>query len=146
MDLDSRCGFDSGILYRLRLPQKVAEREISSAEEEAKRIINESIKVRRARREKLSAGKGRNTQSRSEYEREVKERRAELTKQERRRYQQKEENLDRKLDAVEKKNDVLSSKIAAVEAQQQEVALVKKSQLEMLEKISGFTVEEAKII
>ncbi len=103
--------------------------------------------MRRARREKLTLldrakeeihKAARNTSGRSR-------RRAELTKQERR-YQQKEENLDRKLDAVEKKNDVLSSKIAAVEAQQQEVALVKKSQLEMLEKISGFTVEEAKII
>lgn len=133
-------GFFIGFGYR----KKVAEREISSAEEEAKRIINESIKSAESKkREALLEAKEEIHKSRSEYEREVKERRAELTKQERR-YQQKEENLDRKLDAVEKKNDVLSSKIAAVEAQQQEVALVKKSQLEMLEKISGFTVEEAK--
>ena len=133
-------GFFIGFGYR----KKVAEREISSAEEEAKRIINESIKSAESKkREALLEAKEEIHKSRSEYEREVKERRAELTKQERR-YQQKEENLDRKLDAVEKKNDVLSSKIAAVEAQQQEVSLVKKSQLEMLEKISGFTVEEAK--
>ena len=133
-------GFFIGFGYR----KKVAEREISSAEEEAKRIINESIKSAESKkREALLEAKEEIHKSRSEYEREVKERRAELTKQERR-YQQKEENLDRKLDAVEKKNDVLSSKIAAVEAQQHEVALVKKSQLEMLEKISGFTVEEAK--
>ena len=133
-------GFFIGFGYR----KKVAEREISSAEEEAKRIINESIKSAESKkREALLEAKEEIHKSRSEYEREVKERRAELTKQERR-YQQKEENLDRKLDAVEKKNDVLCSKIAAVEAQQQEVALVKKSQLEMLEKISGFTVEEAK--
>lgn len=133
-------GFFIGFGYR----KKVAEREISSAEEEAKRIINESIKSAESKkREALLEAKEEIHKSRSEYEREVKERRAELTKQERR-YQQKEENLDRKLDAVEKKNDVLSSKIAAVEAQQQEVALVKKGQLEMLEKISGFTIEEAK--
>ena len=133
-------GFFIGFGYR----KKVAEREISSAEEEAKRIINESIKSAESKkREALLEAKEEIHKSRSEYEREVKERRAELTKQERR-YQQKEENLDRKLDAVEKKNDVLSSKIAAVEAQQQEVALVKKSQLELLEKISGFTIEEAK--
>ena len=129
-----------GINYR----KKVAEREIASAEEEAKRIINESIKSAESKkREALVEAKEEIHKSRSEYEREVKERRAELQKQERR-LQQKEENLDRKLDSVEKKNDTLSNKIAAVEAQQQEVALVKKSQLEMLEKISGFTIEEAK--
>ena len=105
-------GFFIGFGYR----KKVAEREISSAEEEAKRIINESIKSAESKkREALLEAKEEIHKSRSEYEREVKERRAELTKQERR-YQQKEENLDRKLDAVEKKNDVLSSKIAAVEA------------------------------
>jgi ribonuclease Y len=129
-----------GINYR----KKVAEREIASAEEEAKRIINESIKSAESKkREALVEAKEEIHKNRSEYEREVKERRADLQKQERR-LQQKEENLDRKLDAAEKKTDSLNGKIAAVEAQQQEVALVKKSQLEMLEKISGFTVEEAK--
>ena len=129
-----------GINYR----KKVAEREIASAEEEAKRIINESIKSAESKkREALVEAKEEIHKSRSEYEREVKELRAELQKQERR-LQLKEETLDRTLDSVEKKNDTLSNKIAAVEAQQQEVALVKKSQLEMLEKISGFTIEEAK--
>lgn len=132
--------FALGIYYR----KKIAEREITSAEEEAKRIINESIKSAESKkREALVEAKEEIHKSRSEYEREVKERRADLQKQERR-LQQKEENLDRKIDSVEKKSDTLNNKIAAVEAQQQEVALVKKSQLEMLEKISGFSVEEAK--
>jgi len=129
-----------GVLYR----KKVAEREIMSAEEEAKRIINESIKSAESKkREALVEAKEEIHKSRSEYEREVKERRSELQKQERR-LQQKEENLDRKIDSIEKKSDTLNNKIAAVENQQQEIALVKKSQLEMLEKISGFTVDEAK--
>ena len=81
--------------------------------------------------------------SRNEYEREVKERRAELSKQERR-LQQKEETLDRKNDTLEKKTEALNQKIAQAEAQQEEIRLVKKSQLEMLEKISGYTVDEAK--
>ena len=133
-------GFALGIVYR----KKVAEREIASAEEEAKRIINEAIKSAESKkREALVEAKEEIHKNRSEYEREVKERRAELSKQERR-LQQKEENLDRKIDSAEKKNETLSNKIAAVEAQQQEIATVKKSQLEMLEKISGFTVEEAK--
>ena len=81
--------------------------------------------------------------NRSEFEREEKLRRAEVQKQERR-LQQKEEALDRKTDALEKKSETLSQKISAVDSQQAEVQLIKKSQLEMLEKISGFSVDEAK--
>ena len=133
-------GFFLGITYR----KKVAEREITSAEEEAKRIINESIKsAENKKREALVEAKEEIHRNRAEYEREVKERRSELQKQERR-LQQKEENLDKKTDAVEKKNEILSAKIAAAEAHQQEIAQVKKAQLEMLEKISGLSVEDAK--
>ena len=133
-------GFVGGIFYR----KKVAEREISSAEDEAKRIINEAIKSAESKkREALVEAKEEIHRNRSEFEREEKTRRAELQKQERR-LQQKEENLDRKTDSLEKKTETLNSKIAAVDAQQQEVSLIKKSQLEMLEKISGFTCEEAK--
>ena len=133
-------GFVLGIVYR----KSVSEREIGSAEEEAKRIINESIKSAESRKkEALLEAKEEIHKSRSEYEREEKERRSELKKQEHR-LQQKEEALDRKTDAIEKKTDTLNSKIAAVEQQQQEVASLKKSQLEMLEKISGFSIEDAK--
>mgnify|MGYP004447658675 FL=1 len=133
-------GFLAGVTYR----KKVAEREIQSAEEEAKRIINESIKSGESKkRETLVEAKEEIHRKRTEYEREEKARRAELQKQERR-LQQKEETLDRKTDALEKKTETLNSKIAAADALQEEIGLVKKSQLEMLEKISGFTVEEAK--
>ena len=81
--------------------------------------------------------------SRNEYEKEVKERRSELQKQERR-LQQKEESLDKKLDLHEKKEDELAKKAANIQAQQEEVASLKRSQMEMLEKISGLTQEEAK--
>ena len=134
-------GFAAGFLYR----KKVGEREIISAEEEAKRIINESIKSAESKKkEALLEAKEEIHKSRSEYEREEKERRSELKKQEHR-LQQKEEALDRKTDAIEKKTDSLNSRIAAIEQQQQEVASLKKSQLEMLEKISGFSTEEAKV-
>ncbi|MCR4606929.1 MAG: ribonuclease Y [Oscillospiraceae bacterium] len=133
-------GFFLGITYR----KKVAEREIASAEEEAKRIINESIKSAESKkREALVEAKEEIHRNRAEFDREVKERRSELQKQERR-LQQKEENLDKKTDAVEKKNEALAVKIAAAEAHQQEIAQVKKAQLEMLEKISGLSVDEAK--
>ena len=58
--------------------------------------------------------------------------------------QQKEESLDKKLDIHEKKEEELAKKVAAVQKQQDEVTLIKKGQLEMLEKISGMTQEEAK--
>ncbi len=132
--------FLMGILYR----KKVSEREISSAEEEARRIINESIKSAESKkREALLEAKEEIHRNRTEYEREVKERRADLQKQERR-LQQKEENLDKKMDNFERKTENLSRKIAEVEAQQEEIKTIKKSQLEMLERISGYTVEEAK--
>ena len=133
-------GFLLGVLYR----KKVSEREISSAEDEAKRIINDGIKTaENKKREALLEAKEEIHANRTEYEREVKERRAEITKQERR-LQQKEENLDKKTDALDKKTDALTRKLAEADAQQEEIRLVKKSQLDMLEKISGYTVDEAK--
>ena len=132
--------FALGIQYRRR----VAEKEISSAEEEAKRIINESIKSAESKkREALVEAKEEILQARNEYEREVKERRADLQKQERR-LQQKEENLDRKTENMEKKEDTLQRKLAELEEAREEVATVKKTQMEVLERISGFTAEEAK--
>ena len=70
-------GFILGIVYR----KKVSEREISSAEEEARRIINESIKSAESKkREALVEAKEEIHKSRTEYEREEKTRRAELQK------------------------------------------------------------------
>lgn len=132
--------FILGITYR----KKVSEREISSAEEEAKRIINDAIKSAESKkRESLLEAKEEIHKNRTEYDREVKERRADLQKQERR-LQQKEETLDKKTDAIEKKNEQLTKKLADLDAAKEEVALLKRSQLEMLEKISGYTMEEAK--
>ncbi len=133
-------GFVLGINYR----KKVAEKEMSSAEEEAKRIINEGIKsAENKKREALLEAKEEIHKNRSELEREVRERRGELSKQERR-LQQKEENLDKKTDHLDKKTEALNEKMAAVEAQKEEVAKIKRGQMEMLEKISGYSIEEAK--
>ena len=132
--------FAAGILYR----KKVAEKQIGSAEEEAKRIINEAIKGgENKKREMLLEAKEEIHKSRSEYEREVKERRAEVSKQERR-LQQKEEALDKKINLHEKKEDELAKKITAIDKKQEEVDSLKRSQMEVLEKISGLTQEEAK--
>ena len=133
-----------GILAGFTIRKRIAEREISSAEEEAKRIINESIKSAESKkREMLLEAKEEIHKNRTEYEREVKERRAELSKQENR-LQQKEENLDRKTDSLERKTDSLNKKIAAIDAQQEEIKELKKAQMEKLEQISGYTIDEAK--
>ena len=132
--------FVVGMLYR----KKVAEKEIGGAEEEARRILNEAIKSAESKkREMLLEAKEEIHKSRTEYEREVKERRADLQKQERR-LQQKEESFDKKLDAHEKKEEELSRRLNKVAATQEEVEELKKSQLETLERISGLTQEEAK--
>ena len=132
--------FAAGVLYR----KKVAEKQIGSAEEEARRIINEAIKGGESKkREMLLEAKEEIHKSRSEYEQEVKERRAEVSKQERR-LQQKEEALDKKINLHEKKEDELAKKIAAIDKKQEEVDSLKRSQMEVLEKISGLTQEEAK--
>ena len=124
--------------------KRKVERDIGRSEEDATRILNEAIKSAESKkREALVEAKEEIHKQRSEYEREEKARRADLQKQERR-LQQKEENLDRKTDSLERKNDTLARKIADVENQQNEIALIKKSQLEMLEKVSGYTVDEAK--
>ncbi|BDF69278.1 ribonuclease Y [Oscillospiraceae bacterium] len=133
-----------GVPVGIQVRRRVAEKEISSAEEEAKRIINESIKSAESKkREALVEAKEEILQARNEYEREVKERRGDLQKQERR-LQQKEENLDRKTENIEKKEEQIQSKLADLEAAREEVSVVKKTQMEVLERISGFTAEEAK--
>ena len=134
--------FAMGVVFRKR----VGEREIGSAEEEAKRILNEAIKSAESKkREALLEAKEEIHRNRAEYEREVKERRAELSKQEHR-LQQKEEHLDKKTDAIDRKNELLTKKISEVEAQQEEVLRLKNSQLEVLERISGYSAEEAKAL
>ena len=133
--------FFVGITYR----KKVAEKLIGSAEEEAKRMMNDAIKSGESRqREMLLEAKEEIHKTRTETEREIKERRSDLNKQERR-LQQKEETLDKKLDNYERKEEEIRKRQQAVAATQEEVNLIKKSQLEMLEKISGLTQEEAKV-
>ena len=131
-------------LLGIRHRKNVAEKEISSAEEEATRIINEAIKSsENKKREALLEAKEEILKSRTEYEKEVKERRADIQKQERR-LQQKEENLDHKMDTIEKKEEALAAKHAAADREAEEIRTIKRSQTEMLERISGLTADQAK--
>ena len=136
-------GFLLGIWYR-KSKAKEAEAKIANADEEALRIVNDAIKsAETKKKEMLLEAKEEILRSRSEYEKEEKSRRADLQRQENR-LQQKEENLDRKTEAMEKKEEALAQKHAAMDRENEEIKLIKQSQTAMLEKISGFTVEEAK--
>ena len=121
-----------------------SKRQVESAEEEAKRIVNEAYKSAESKkREALLEAKEEILKSRSEFEKEEKTRRADLQRQENR-LQQKEETLDRKTDAIEKTEESLNQKHAAIDKEAEEIKIIKRSQTEMLERISGFTAEEAK--
>ncbi|MFI3313461.1 MAG: Rnase Y domain-containing protein, partial [Eubacteriales bacterium] len=126
------------------LRKNMSEKEIGSAEDEARRIVNEAMKTAEAKsRELLLEAKEEIHKNRAEYDKDVKERRQDLQKQERR-LQQKEESLDKKLEQHEKKEDELSRKLQAVAVAQEEAAQLKRGQMEVLERISGLTQEEAK--
>ncbi|NLY43619.1 MAG: ribonuclease Y [Clostridiaceae bacterium] len=132
--------FRFGIAYR----KKIAEAEIGSAEEEAKRIISEAYKAgENKKREVLLEAKEEIHRARMELDREIKERRSEIQRQERR-LQQKEENLDRKVESLEIREEKLNKKTKEIQALQQEISEIYKKQVDELERISGLTVEEAK--
>ena len=132
--------FFVGIAHR----KKQAELAMGSAEQEAKRIISEAIKTAEAKKkEAVLEGKDEIHRLRNESEKELSDRRKEVQRQERR-IQQKEETLDKKIENLENKDEILNGKIRQAEERLEEAEAVKKSQFEMLERISGFTMEQAK--
>ena len=133
-------GFVFGQLHR----KKVAEKAIGDATEEAKRIVNNALTTAETKkREAILEAKDEIHRERTEYEKEIKERRSEIQRQERR-IVQKEETLDKRTDALEKKEEALQKKLKDADAKLAEVDALKKSQFDMLEKISGYTKEQAK--
>ncbi len=132
--------FRLGITYR----RKNAEAAIGSAEKEAQRILDDAKKnAESLKKEALIEAKDEIHKSRSEAEKEIKERRAEVSRQERR-INQKEETLDKKLDNIEKKEETLNAKIKTADQKLEEADRIKNSQIEVLERISEFTKEQAK--
>lgn len=133
-------GFVIGGLHR----KKVAEAAIGSAEQEANKIVSDAIATAEAKKkEAILEAKDEIHKQRTETEKELRERRNEVQRMERR-ITQKEETLDKKSDNLEKKEEVLNGKIKAAEERLEEVESIKKSQFDMLERISGFTKEQAK--
>lgn len=129
-----------GATYR----KKVAEKEIGSAEEQAAKIVEDAIKTAESKKkEALLEAKEEFLRNKTESENELKERRKEISRLERR-IQQKEETLDSKTDAIEKKNELLNQKIKETETLRDEIQKTLDSHLAVLERIAGFTKEQAK--
>ena len=137
-------GISAGVYLGIQRRKKIAEAEIGSAEQEAKRIVSEAIKTAEAKKkEAVLEGKDELHRLRSENEKEIADRRKEVQRQERR-IQQKEETLDKKLDNLEAKEEKVSKKLKDADAKLEEIGKIKSSQFEMLERISGYTAEQAK--
>lgn len=133
-------GFIAGTVYS----KKSAASTIGSAEDEAKRILNDAMKNAEAKKkEALIEAKDEIYQMRQETEKDLRERRSEVQRQEHR-LQQKEETLDRKIDNIEAKEEKLNAKSKEIDARIAECDRLKQSEMEMLEKISGFSKEQAK--
>ena len=123
---------------------KVYEAKVGSADEKAREIIDEALKVAETKkREALLEAKEESLKTKNEIERDTKERRAELQRYEKR-VLAKEETLDRKTEALEKKEAKLSVKEADLDKVRVEVEDFHQRQLQELEKISGLTSEQAK--
>lgn len=133
-----------GVLMGIQYRKKFAEAEIGSAEQEAKRIIEEGSKVaEQKKKEALIEAKEEILKSKNELDKEIKDRRNEVSRLERR-CVSREESLDRKLDQLEKKDESLNQRIKEYEDKTAEVEQIKVQQTEKLEELSGLTVESAK--
>ena len=128
------------IAYR----KNIAEAQIGKAEDKAREIIDEALKNAEAKkRETLLEAKEEALKTKNEIDKEVKDRRNELQRMEKR-VISKEENLDRKSEAMEKKEAALAKREAELEKLKNEVSDLEAKRTQELERISGLTSEQAK--
>ena len=124
--------------------KKVSEKHIGSAQDKAREIIDEALKSAEAKkREGLLEVKEESIRTKSELDKEIKERRAEVQRSERR-IQQKEENIDKRSDAIERKEATLSAKEEEIAKQKSAIARLNEERVQELERISGLTSAQAK--
>jgi len=142
-----------GLFVGYLIRKSIAEAKISSAETLAKQIVEEAYRnADAAKKEALLEARDENHKLRQHAEDELRDRRAEFQKQENR-LTQKEENLDRKSDtldsrelSLEKREEALAEKQQQIEKMESKVdAMIEKQETE-LERISGYTTDQAKQI
>lgn len=133
-------GFVVGSEFRRR----TSEKEIGSATQEATRILNNALsEAETTKKARLVEAKDEIHKLRTDADRDIRERRSEVQRQEKR-LNQREEYLDKKADTLEKKSENLSQKLKNVDDKLLEIDGIKKSQFDMLERISGLSQEDAK--
>ncbi|MCD7723573.1 MAG: ribonuclease Y [Clostridiales bacterium] len=133
-------GFALGIVFR----KNSREKQIGSATQEATKIINNALaQAETTKKTSLIEAKDEIHRLRTEADKEIRERRSEVQRQETR-LNQKEEHLDKKSDAIERKTSLLNEKLQEADNKLLEIDSIKKSQFDILEKISGYTKEQAK--
>ena len=124
--------------------KKVTEAKIGNADEKAREIIDEAVKTAETKkREAMLEAKEESIRVKNDLDKEVKERRAEIGRGERR-IVQKEENLDKKLEAIEKREAGFAAKEEEINRQKAQVAKLNEERVKELERISGLTSEQAK--
>ena len=133
-----------GILIGIKHRKRVAEAQIGSAEQQAKKILDEAIKnAESKKKEALIEAREDILKSKNEFDQEIKERRNELTRQERR-ITSKEEAIDKKTESLEKKDEALNRKIKENEERAQEIERLKTEEIVALQRISGMSREQAR--
>lgn len=124
--------------------QKNTDEKIGSAEDRARAIIDEAVKAAETKkREALLEVKEESIKTKNELDREIKDRRAEIQRNERR-VEQKEANLDKKLESIERREQSFAAKEEDIKRQRAEVAKLNEERIQELERISGLTSEQAK--
>ena len=124
--------------------RKTSEKEIGSATQQATKIINNALTEAEAtKKARLIEAKDEIHKLRHDADKEIRERRSEVQKQENR-LNQREEYLDKRADSLEKKNENISVKQKQLDDKLLEIDGIKKSQFDMLERISGLTQDQAK--
>lgn len=140
------CGLLAGALIGYIYRKNIGEKAIGSAEQKAKNLILDAEnKSETMKKEAILEAKEEAHRLRSDAEKDARERRAEIQRSERRLIQ-KEESIDRKLENIERKEDSITQKEQAIINKQKDLDTVISKQLEELERISGYTVDEAKAI
>ena len=124
--------------------KKVSDEKIGSAEDRARAIIDEAVKsAETKKREALLEVKEESIKTKNELDKEIKDRRSEIQRNERR-VEQKEANLDKKLEAIERREQSFAGKEEEIKRQKAEVAKLNEERIQELERISGLTSEQAK--
>ncbi|MBQ9517882.1 MAG: ribonuclease Y [Eubacterium sp.] len=133
-----------GVLAGMILQTKKIEKDTENAKNKATQIINDALsEAEKTKKSRLLEARDEIHKLRSDADKEIRERRNEVQRQEKR-LNQREEYLDKRADNLESKSEHLSEKLKQVDDKLLEIDGIKKSQFDMLERISGLSQEEAK--